>query len=112
MKTWEDKNCNCGEGNDAMKGVVQLYKEEENAPYQKLPITVKLPLCLGALVSRQHILTTKYCFGSDKRVTKPGFHYSEKVWEQKGSFCESYIKSKSTFIYLLFHLTIHNLHQN
>ena len=73
-----------------MKGVVQIYKEEENAPYQKLPITVKLPLCLGALVSRQHILTTKYCFGSDKRVTKPGFHYSEKVWEQKGSFCESY----------------------
>ena len=47
-------------------GIVQIYLLDENADYQNkriMPIKVKVPLCLGALISHKHILTTKLCFG-------------------------------------------------
>ena len=28
---------------------------------------LKTPLCMGSLISPLHVLTTRYCFGSDKR---------------------------------------------
>ena len=43
-------------------GIVQIYQLDENADYQdetKIPFKVKIPLCLGALISHKHVLTTK-----------------------------------------------------
>ena len=64
FQPWEDK-CQCGD-HDMKSGIVQIYQLDENAAYQdetKIPFKVKMPLCLGALISHKHVLTTKLCFG-------------------------------------------------
>ena len=85
IQTWE--GCNkCGQGGqDGIKrGIVQIYQLDENAPYQDdekvPPKLLKIPLCLGALISFKHVLSTKLCFGefeTDKAAIMP--------FKQKGS---------------------------
>ena len=82
FKKWEDE-CYCGEGN-VKKGLVQIFKETN---VQLSTFKLKIPLCMGSLISHHHILTTKYCFGSDKYEEIHGSDYAyEEIlkWDQKG----------------------------
>ena len=80
---WEN-TCKCGDPDgDVKDGIVQIYQLEENAPYQndkKLPIKLKIPLGLGALISPQHVLTTKLCFGEYKTHVAPMMPYEQKIF--------------------------------
>ena len=77
FQPWE-KDCKCGKG-DIKDGIVQIYQLEENASYQdKLPIKLKIPLCLGALISPFNVLTTKLCFGEYERLEAPIMPYKQK----------------------------------
>ena len=48
---------------DPQNGIVQLFVETET---QLSGFKLKIPICLGSLISHQHVLTSRYCFGSDK----------------------------------------------
>ena len=65
FKAWEKEQCKCGE-EDVKKGIVQFFHETET---QLSGFKLKTPLCLGSLISHQHILTSKYCFGIDRHKT-------------------------------------------
>ena len=66
-------------------GIVQIYQLEENADYNtgtitdkpKIPFKVKIPLCLGALISHKHVLTTKLCFGHYERFVAAKMPYKQ-----------------------------------
>ena len=66
-------------------GIVQIYQLEEDADYNtgtltdkpKIPFKVKIPLCLGALISHKHVLTTKLCFGYHQRYVAPKMPYNQ-----------------------------------
>ena len=66
-------------------GIVQIYQLEENAEYNtgtitdkpKIPFKVKIPLCLGALISHKHVLTTKLCFGHYERFVAAKMPYKQ-----------------------------------
>ena len=66
-------------------GIVQIYQLEENAEYNtgtitdkpKIPFKVKIPLCLGALISHKHVLTTKLCFGHYERFVAAKMPYRQ-----------------------------------
>ena len=54
-------------GNDASsKVIVQFYKNHEIGQ-DKYPL--KIPICVGALISARHVLTTKSCFDGDFEVS-------------------------------------------
>ena len=61
FKPWEN-TCICGrsvsDGGTYLRDpwIVSIYEEFE---YQK----ARFPLCLGALISHHHVLTSKMCFG-------------------------------------------------
>ena len=62
-------------------GIVQIYLLDEKADYQNeriMPIKVKVPLCLGALISHKHILTTKICFGDYLRGVAAKMPYEQQ----------------------------------
>ena len=74
---------------------------------------------MGSLISHHHILTTKYCFGSDKYEEIHGSDYAyEEImkWDQKGrvmksnnsicNFDTEQIKRITTLIVLSFILSI------
>ena len=61
FQPWED-NCQCGRG-EIEEGIAQIYQVEEKIINQKAGFKLKIPLCLGALISNTHVLTTKLCFG-------------------------------------------------
>ena len=65
FQPWED-SCQCGRG-EIEEGIAQIYQEEENSIFSTLfskpGFKLKIPLCLGALISNTHVLTTKLCFG-------------------------------------------------
>ena len=65
FKAWEKEQCKCGE-DDVKKGIVQFFHETETL---LSGFKLKTPLCLGSLISHQHILTSKYCFGIDRHKT-------------------------------------------
>ena len=69
--------------------MVQIFKETE---VQLSTFKLKMPLCMGSLISHHHILTTKYCFGSDKYEEIHGSDYAyEEImkWDQKGRVMKS-----------------------
>ena len=66
---WWEKKCKCGE-DDPKKGIVQIFEEQQDTTYPLIPFNLKIPICMGALISHQHVLTTKFCFGYLKKYTK------------------------------------------
>ena len=70
FQPWEKdkKDCQCGE-KDVETGLVQFFLETD---IQLSSFKLKTPLCLGSLISNQHILTTKYCFGEDQLDERKG----------------------------------------
>ena len=76
-------------------GIVQIYQLDENADYQdetKIPFKVKIPLCLGALISHKHVLTTKLCFGEYLR------HVAAKMPFEQQESCHLYLELKFTLL--------------
>ena len=85
FQRWE-RECKCGENS---RGVVQIFSdkirpEKQIENHYGPPIELYIPLCLGALVSTKHILTSKYCFGREyeRSVTKPGGTSDINVFSQ------------------------------
>ena len=79
FQPWEDK-CQCGD-HDMKSGIVQIYQQDDNANYQdvtNIPFKVKIPLCLGALISHKHVLTTKLCFGEYLRNAAAKMPYEQQ----------------------------------
>ena len=68
FQPWEKEDCQCGE-KDVETGLVQFFLETD---IQLSSFKLKTPLCLGSLISHQHILTTKYCFGEDQLDERKG----------------------------------------
>ena len=87
FQPWE-KDCFCGDGH-IQKGIVQIYQLETDGSVDyenyfdpmKLPYKLKIPLCLGTLITHYHVLTTKLCFGSLARMDENGFL---ERWKQTG----------------------------
>ena len=82
FQLWE-KQCNCGDSEE-YKGVVQLLEDMQN-PKETTTLeapSLKIPLCLGTLISEYHILTSKLCFGT---IDENG------EFEQMGSIFENYL---------------------
>ena len=82
FQPWED-SCQCGRG-EIEEGIAQIYQEEENSIFSTLfskpGFKLKIPLCLGALISNTHVLTTKLCFGeylTDVQAVMP-YHQKER----------------------------------
>ena len=42
---------------------------------------LKTPLCVGSLISHQHILTSKYCFGYDRHLKTTGHYLYREIVE-------------------------------
>ena len=42
---------------------------------------LKTPLCVGSLISHQHILTSKYCFGYDRHLKTTGHYQYREIVE-------------------------------
>ena len=89
FQRWE-RECKCGENS---RGVVQIFNdkirpEKQIENHYGPPIELYIPLCLGALVSTKHILTSKYCFGREyeRSVTKPGGTSDINVFSQKNPY--------------------------
>ena len=62
-------------------GIVQIYQQDDNANYQdptNIPFKLKIPLCLGALISHKHVLTTKLCFGEYLRNVAAKMPYEQQ----------------------------------
>ena len=82
FQLWE-KQCNCGDSEE-YKGVVQLLEDMQN-PKETTTLeapSLKIPLCLGTLISEYHILTSKLCFGT---IDENG------EFQQTGSIFENYL---------------------
>ena len=99
---WWEKKCKCGE-DDPKKGIVQIFEEDKDIHmgdlYTTKPFKLKIPICMGALISSMHVLTTKFCFGYLKLYEKQ-VEIDGESWEvpylkykEKGSIPHS-IKNK------------------
>ena len=66
---WWEKKCKCGE-DDPKKGIVQIFEETQDTAFTSIPFNLKIPICMGALISPMHVLTTKFCFGYLKKYTR------------------------------------------
>ena len=53
---------------------MQIFEEDKDIHmgdlYTTKPFKLKIPICMGALISSMHVLTTKFCFGYLKKYTK------------------------------------------
>ena len=95
FQPWE-KDCFCGDGH-IQKGIVQIYQLETDGSVDhenyfdrlKLPYKLKIPLCLGTLITHYHVLTTKLCFGSLARLGENGFL---ERWKQTGCTLKQIIR--------------------
>ena len=85
IQLWE-RECKCGDG-AAIDGVVQIFSNDIESHANDNEFPLYIPLCLGALVSSKHILTSKYCFGTDEPGT--GDNIAKFVWKKKESTFEN-----------------------
>ena len=99
---WWEKKCKCGE-DDPKKGIVQIFEEQQDTTYPLIPFNLKIPICMGALISSMHVLTTKFCFGYLKLYEKE-VEIDGEEWEvpylkykEKGSIPHSIKNKKKLF---------------
>ena len=65
--SWPHCPCKClVPSSDSHKAIVQFYQVQDKTVWETISGKPKrkLPICLGALISDRHILTTKLCFGT------------------------------------------------
>ena len=86
FQPWENQ-CECGIGKEN-KGVVQLFEDTQETKTTTIldgktallkEPSLKIPICMGTLISKDYILTTKFCFG--KHDNKGEFKQTGSIFE-------------------------------